>query len=183
MDQTYRLLQNEQGKFVLKQQQFEQVLRFKEQDMAKYKQQCEQIKAQLADFKAQVNTHIKTQFSQHLEQSIFGAKYKERLQKKEKQLFDWEAELHAKKLEVNGIKEFVSQKQDKLAIEGEQVSQKIKHLQKLTAQYDNLYEKEKEISSIQQDVQQQKQQIQSMLISKDELLEHIMKEREMLAED
>jgi len=63
------------------------------------------------------------------------------------------------------------------------VSQKIKHLQKLTTQYDNLYEKEKEISSIQQDVQQQKQQIQSMLISKDELLEHIMKEREMLAED
>ena len=75
------------------------------------------------------------------------------MQKKEKQLFDWEAELHAKKLEVNGLKQLVSQKQDRLTIESEQVSQKIEHLQNLTAQYENLFEKDKELQTG-KDVQQ-----------------------------
>lgn len=87
---------------------------------------------------------------------MFGQKHKERLQKKEKQLFDWEAELHAKKLEVNGLKQFVSQRQDRLTIESEQVSQKIEHLQKLTAQYDNLYEKDKELTAAQQEIMRQR---------------------------
>lgn len=60
-----------------------------------------------------------------MENSVFGAKYKERLLKKEKQLYEWEAELHTKKLEINGLKEYVNQKQDKLRIESESLTKKI----------------------------------------------------------
>lgn len=37
MERTYSLLQSEKSKFTLKQQKFEQVLKFKEQDLHNYK--------------------------------------------------------------------------------------------------------------------------------------------------
>ena len=49
-----------------------------------------------------------------MENTVFGKQYKQRLIQKEKQLYEWEAQIHTKKLEINGLKEYVNQKQDKL---------------------------------------------------------------------
>ena len=42
-----------------------------------------------------------------MENSLFGRKYKEKIVKKEKQLYEWEAQIHPQKLEINGLKEYV----------------------------------------------------------------------------
>ena len=59
----------------------------------------------------------------------------------------------------------------------------IQHLQNLTAQYENLFEKDNELKMMQQDIFNQRQEVQALLISKDELLEHITRERQLLLDD
>lgn len=56
----------------------------------------------LKDYKHQVNIHVKQQFEHNLEKSILAQKHVAALKKKEKDLYEWEASLHAKKLETNG---------------------------------------------------------------------------------
>lgn len=87
------------------------------------------------------------------------------------------------KLEVDGTKEFLNKKQDKLNVESEQASIKIAQLKRLTKQYDHLYQKDMEIQAAYQDMSRQKQEVQSLLITKDEIMDAIVKEREGLKRD
>ena len=71
----------------------------------------------------------------------------------EKKLYEWEAELHTKKLEINGLKEYVNQKQDKLKLESEGITKKISKLQSATKSYQEFVTKEESLKKVQEDIQ------------------------------
>ena len=87
------------------------MIRFKQQDMNQFIVQFKQIKEMLKDYKRQVNTHIQKEFGQNLEGSILAKKHVDAIKKKEKDMYEWEASLHALKLEVSGRQDFLTKKQ------------------------------------------------------------------------
>lgn len=82
--------------------------------MEQFLKQFEQIKEMLADYKKQVNSHLKIEFEENLAKSVLSKKHVESLHNKEKHLFEWESSLHAMKLEIKGTKDFLNKKQDQI---------------------------------------------------------------------